>query len=187
MIKSGENSRTLSFSLSCPPRIPLSSPHPSFLTHTHTHTLCLSISPTHPPIYALKYVMKYDDCWHMGTVCASSACCPSLPHLPHRTLGIGSQSCMNIPGSYVFPPPFFFSESLFSPSALWIFAFFLEMMQRQGGWGAAAAAAVNDDNCLLKSHRQRRLLCTLFNTQQTTVLFLFQLDFVLVFLCLGRY
>ena len=107
MIKSGENSRTLSFSLSCPPRIPLSSPHPSFLTHTHTHTLCLSISPTHPPIYALKYVMKYDDCWHMGTVCASSACCPSLPHLPHRTLGIGSQSCMNIPGSYVFPPPLF--------------------------------------------------------------------------------
>lgn len=39
----------------------------------------LSISPARLPARALKYIMKCDDCWHDGAVCASfSVCCRML-------------------------------------------------------------------------------------------------------------
>lgn len=67
------------------PRIPHSS-----------HILCFRPPKTHPPTSALKYIMKYDDCWHMGTVCACSASGPSLARCCAACAGTGSQSCANI-------------------------------------------------------------------------------------------
>lgn len=63
--------------------------------HIHTHTHSLSFHLAHPPISALKYIMKYDDCWHMGTLCASSAGCPlplSFASLPAECLELGHKA-----------------------------------------------------------------------------------------------
>lgn len=62
----------------------------SLIPHT------LSVFAHRKPTSALKYIMKYDDYWHMGTVCACSASGPSLACCCAACTGTGSQSCANI-------------------------------------------------------------------------------------------
>lgn len=98
-----------------PTQNPFFPPHPSFSAHT----------PSVFAISAIKYVMKYDECWHMGTVCALSPLPFSSTSLPHCVHGIRSQSCMNI--NWGVQGFFFFFLNIFSISFADLYVF-LEMM-----------------------------------------------------------
>lgn len=105
--------RTAGHRLSSSPRTFFSSS--SFVLHTHSPSFHLA----HPPISALKYIMKHDDCWHTGTACAFSAASPSLSLLPLSAMPNAwnwvTELHVHIVGLRVFR-----SKSPFSALASWI-------------------------------------------------------------------